>query len=204
MSDQVKDFESFFSSALNIKKARAIVSALSAVGEDDTDRVSRNRMFKRAIAIFGGSPKSSPSQVWYDILEVLMRADFVKDDDVYGLRLIARGREYAVAQNIMLDPSLPVQAGPKKRGRKAKVVISHNPENTSGVTAPEFLRTLGQGYIALADAFEESRREMSEKIDALEKQVAALRASSEPSLRGEVDRVYQEVVYAIGRVSGKK
>ena len=120
MSDQVNNFESFFSSALRIEKAHAIVSALSALSEDDTGTVSRNWMFKRAIAILGGSPKTSPSQAWYDILEVLMRADFVKDDAIYGLRLTPHGREYAVTQHFMLDPSLPVQAESKNEDGKRK------------------------------------------------------------------------------------
>ena len=103
----------------------------------------------------------------------------------------------------MLDPSLPVKVGSKKRGRKKKI-IPNAPEYASGITISAFVRTLGQGYIALADALEKSRREMSGKIDALANEVAALRASSEPSLRGEVDTTYQEVLHAIERVRTNK
>lgn len=204
MSDQVKDFESLFSSALKRKKARAILLALLEMPFDTTGWLSRNQALKRAIVLAGGSSGSNPHQAWYDILRVLIDVGLIEDSDIFGLRLTARGREYVGAQNIMLDPFIPTQAGPKKRGRKAKTVMSHSPENTSGVTTPEFLRTLGRGYSALADAFEKSRREVGEKIDALEMQVVELRASSELSLRGEVDGVYKEVLNAIERLSGKK
>lgn len=157
--------------------------------------LGKNHILKLAIVRTGGSINSNPSPLWYKDFR------FLEDTKklIYRTDLGYRWGDTTGIHTSDLDSSIV-----HSKEHESDERHSDEAKSAVGILAPEFFRTLGQGYIALADSFEKFMRDFGEKITALEKQVAALRASSESSLRGEVDTTYREVLNAIERVRSKK